>query len=961
MAKEAMGWRKPDAQLVTSTLARLGDPQHRRIFYDRLKNPLWVTALARRDVFRQLPATRTDNDGNKLWLSWPEGDYLARMASLVPDDVVAALGPHVTTGNPIVAEALLRIVGALPPDKAVRFIPLLESLLKDQVLRSADSIVDLSDRLIEAGLSKPALRLLNAAFRPQGRDRDGAPRLFRGQLVAGVEPYWFRMLLPRVVTALSSVQGAKALTTLAAWLEDAQIATDNFRAGSGYDLSYITRPSIGEHEQNQVRHDYIDDLIDTVRDIAISQLVDGRDPEEVVATFERGGQPLLLRIALHALAVWTDQTGTASDESIERLNRPDLMESNFRHEYAELARTTLPLLDDSRFRGWSSLVMAGPPYTEEELEAAGQRFEPDSPDPEGAVRRVKDWWRLRLLSSVGRPALRGAATAELDTLEAQYGPQQHSEFPAFSTSWVGVSSPFSTAELGGQTTDSIFDLLRSWAPDPGSRGEASQEGLANALEEAVHLDPDRFLVTPSAWVNVAPLYVNSLFHGLEKAVQDGKNIDWPGAFEVGAWLVDQVDDGRELSESTSEFRVWRFAQKSLASLLDVGSAASMPARIPVEQLSDAIAIVAPLLNHADPTPQYEGQYGGNNMDALTLSLNTTRPVAIRAMVKLGLAASGRTGGEAAVGEALTFLAHRLRSRLFDSHAEAAAVGEGLGRLLEIDRQWVIRHEGDILPDSVFGEVVMTTALATYRPSRMLVDAVEGSIERALRAAAAGGEVSVGWRTDRSAVELIGDQLVMLIVWGQASLDEPIIRSFFDKASSTEIGRVLGKLGWLLDRSDEDLPEDLMRRSMELWDSQTADVDPASPSGARLDEFFWWSRSNQFPVDWWLPRLDQATRSATFDPRGLLGEVLEAASAHDPALTVEILERVLLAKDDLFGIYNLVDHAPVVLAAAQDAADPRSAAAAQRVMDVLGRKGFLDVPEAVRRKRAANELGDSGPS
>ena len=74
------------------------------------------------------------------------------------------------------------------------------------------------------------------------------------------------------------------------------------------------------------------------------------------------------------------------------------------------------------------------------------------------------------------------------------------------------------------------------------------------------------------------------------------------------------------------------------------------------------------------------------MDALTLSLNTVRPVAIRALIRL----VHRFPGSFASADALAVIETHLGDR-DRSIAVAAAIGEGMARLYDSARPWLESH------------------------------------------------------------------------------------------------------------------------------------------------------------------------------------------------------------------------------------------------------------------------------
>lgn len=94
----------PTAEDVSRVLPRIGGLQHRRIFFERLQNPLWVRALDDAHAFDSSPDLETDEAGQVRLRPWPEGEYLTRMAPLASEEVARILLKHANTENPAVAD-----------------------------------------------------------------------------------------------------------------------------------------------------------------------------------------------------------------------------------------------------------------------------------------------------------------------------------------------------------------------------------------------------------------------------------------------------------------------------------------------------------------------------------------------------------------------------------------------------------------------------------------------------------------------------------------------------------------------------------------------------------------------------------------------------------------------------------------------------------------------------------------
>lgn len=958
-ADDLSGWRAPDAQLVQTALSRIGDPQHRRVFFERLENPQWVSALDAQHVFDSLPETVIDAAGREVWRPWPEGEYLVRMAPRAPKAVGRILSRVTESANPYVHELVLRAALTLPPDEGRALVPAIDGYLTARTLPNAEQVAALIEVFAHAGLRKPAVRLAQAAFRPKAvQGPEGVEGPHRRNVTAGLERYWYEELLPRVAEALTPVLGDGVLIMLAAWLETFQVVSGEFTVGTGHDLSYIWRPAIGDHAQNHRHHELGDSLVEAVRNRALADIAHGRPVADVVAILERSGQPLLRRIAMHVLARSASQSEAARENGFQRLMEPALMDDTaYRHEYAELARAVLPIATPKELGSWEALAEDGPPVSSEVVQDRAQRRVQPDEDLDETIERYREVWQLNLLSGIGAKVLPESAAARLSNLVAKYGEPEHPDFPSYMSSWTGPNSPVTQEDLAERDVSETRAFLDTWAPEGDEPWGPSIEGLARTLQGVVASRPQDFSAAATDFAGLDPTYVRAFFSGLADAVAAGANIDWPSVIEAARLVSLNRDDGVDLEGGMDQDVVWRFAQRSVATLVERGSSGDADNGLPPELLLRAVEAIAPLAHHPDPTPQHEEEYGGSNMDPLTLSLNTTRPAAVRALVRVMSRAKELQDAEgaadysrSAIAATLPILDLRLRPNRDESLATAAAFGEALGRLIWVDRQWTEEHAGELLTDDAWGDVVLSVALSTYRPSGAIAEVVKPAARQVIARVAAGGTAVSGWRTDRSPVELIGDALVLLRIQGVIEANDSLLVYFFETAPLHSRTRVLGHLGWLLMQS-EDVPGDALDRARELWEGRAKAVAAGETSIDELADFYWWVRSDKFDRSWWLPHLLQALESDDFDAAGMLGEVLEQTAPSAPEQVAAILERLLSKRGEKpFTRYDLVEHAPAVIAEALDSADPDLRATGQRIMDLLGRGGHLRIAELVEQRR-----------
>lgn len=952
------GWSEPTPELINRALSRIGHWQHRRVFFERLENPRWVEALEARGSFRAPSKASSDPSDETWWPRWPEGEYLVRMAPLVPDAVARIMLRESSSENFFVHEVVLRAALMLPTRAAEQLAPAIRDYILGGTVRDSEAVVELIEKLSEAGSAEAASAIADAAFRPRRlQQHETTAQLKPPSVAVGVDQYWYEELLPRALEALDHAPGTDALATATGWLKEFQEVSGEFNRATNTDVSVVWRPSIGNHPQNTRFVGIGDSLVEAVRDHAIDAVRKGRPVDEVLAVLEVGGQPLLSRIAMHVLSEVADGNDEACASGFRLLVDPEFVSYEYRHEYSELARQLLPEMSEGQAEEWASLILDGSPPSRivGEQEAVHiQQLDEDLGDE--IRRRYKDQWQLNVLSAIGAEVLPNSAKLRLAELIEEFGEPEHADFPVFMSPVVRPASPAGPEELRSLSVDDIRQLLTNL--DTGSEESSSQSrsALGHVLQVVVSERPTEFSAAAGMFADLSPTFVRALMAGLSDAVPTGALIDWAATLQCVSATTHRRDDDSEPVRRMDEDVLWKTAQLSAAALVKHGATGEAKNGIPLELLGIALDAIAPLVEHPDPTPAFEERFGGSNLDPRTLSLNTIRPAAIRAIAQLAVRARIATSDSPAephasdvIKSALDLLGKRLRPVRDESLAVAAAFGDTLPSLMWVDVQWAEAHVGFLLTADRFGEIVLSTALANWHPSRSLIDLVTPAAKALLDRASAGEIAASGSRTGRTPAELIGDRALWLHVQDAIPADHPLLRHFFNVAPVEARSSVLGHLGWLI-MNAEGIPEDALQRAMSLWDGRSDAVRSGSSEGAELSGFDWWVRAGKFDPSWWLPRLEEVASSQTFDPHSMLGAPLEAAAEDEPQRAVAILDHLLSGRDKALGRYDLIRHAPGILAAALDSGDAAAVAKAKKVMNYLGRSGHVRLAETVEQRR-----------
>ena len=95
----------------------------RQYFFKRLDSPEWFEPLCAKNFFKIPPTVERDEEHGTIHCpSWPESQYLARMARHKPEPVAQVIQDMADTDNPAVYQDLVDVLLAMPPDVSAQFV-----------------------------------------------------------------------------------------------------------------------------------------------------------------------------------------------------------------------------------------------------------------------------------------------------------------------------------------------------------------------------------------------------------------------------------------------------------------------------------------------------------------------------------------------------------------------------------------------------------------------------------------------------------------------------------------------------------------------------------------------------------------------------------------------------------------------------------------------------------------------
>ena len=119
-----------DTDVLELALA-FNSPTNAAVFFDELDNPVWLEPLIRKSLISEpRPPTPVDTGGVTFHV-WPEGGYLARMASERPDEVTRFFLAADLAGNGLAGRHLVEAAIALPIEFAVKLTGKVIELLRE--------------------------------------------------------------------------------------------------------------------------------------------------------------------------------------------------------------------------------------------------------------------------------------------------------------------------------------------------------------------------------------------------------------------------------------------------------------------------------------------------------------------------------------------------------------------------------------------------------------------------------------------------------------------------------------------------------------------------------------------------------------------------------------------------------------------------------------------------------------
>ncbi|MEW6542563.1 MAG: hypothetical protein AB1411_03015 [Nitrospirota bacterium] len=941
-------WKTPTPEQVDRAIALLAHPELRRYFFDRLENPHWLEPLKQKGFFGHPPAVvRDEGKGTVRFPPWPESRYLARMAVHNPAKVLE-IALSIETDNIRVNEDLLDAALAMPAEMAATLASKAPAWIERPYSPFwPEKFGDLVGHLARGNQVEVALTLaqkLLAVLPSQGA---------LSQARARFEAWHYEGILEKNLPDLIAAAGVRALNLLCDLLNSAmQLSREHIDEEGGEDYSYIWRPAI-EGERHRGFHEIRDLLVSAVRDAAI-QIV--RKDQTLLASvldeLERRPWKIFRRIGLH---VSRSFPGSEPDLVRSRLmNRTLFEDRGTQREYALMLRNRFSLLsadDQTEVLGW---IEQGPDLDRfwESRKAWGEQI----PTEEESAAYAGQW-RLRRLRWI-RDSLPTEWKQRYDALVQQFGePQDPEMVPRAEAVRVGPRAPKSQEELGAMSATEVIAYLKSWLPSDDALGP-SPEGLGRQLKNVVAAEPDRFAQSAFSFREVDPTYVRAVLEGLHDAARE-RPFPWEPVLDLCLWVVTQPREieGRTVRKWDAD-PDWGATRSAIARLLSVGLQEGQY-ELPMSLRTKVWKILWELTEDPEPSPQYEREFGGTNMDPVAMSINTVRGEAMHTVVRYALwvrryiakaedAEQRITRGFGEMPEVTEVLEAHLDPAHDPSLAVRAVYGEWLPWLVLLDRGWTTDNLSRIFPDNDnqrnFRDAAWEAYIVFCQPYDDAFYVIKDVYARAVERI---GTVAADSRHRGDPDQHLAEHLMVFYWRGKLDVNEQggVLGRFYEKAPDSLRAHAIEFIGRSLSNTEGAVEAGVLDRLRSIWAIRLGSARAASNRETHAGEmaaFGWWFASGKFDDPWAVEQLFAALSLIRKIDAGWL--VLERLAALAEAMPNESVRcALLMIEGDLKGweIHGWRNELRAILSTVIRSTRPNALQGAVELVNRLGAKGFLE--------------------
>ena len=934
-----------------------------KYFYENIQEPKWVEILFNQGEFNNpldpVPETKKEIS---IMPFWPPSQLLTRIAEKDANLIYNIIIQIPDTDNERIHEDFIKAACSMPHDlaanlakKEAKWIESKENIFFSLPELAAELIIKLAkENEIEA-----ALELAKSLFQilpeikdiPEGIDDKFKRVLTSQEPKARFESWQYEDVLKKCFPDLVSVAKLDALKLICEQLENA-IRIRNGGRGRNEDVedySYIWRPAIEDNEQNR-SEDLMGILVTAVRDCADSLME--TDGEAVLQFIESRSFKIFRRIELYLRRKWPDIDKEGINQIIT--DQSIVFDSDFEHELFHLIREQFPRLSSNLKSEYLNIIDKGIDLDHwiKLSEEAGNK-KPNNEEIEREKRR-RQYKALLPIQSY----LEGKWIQKLGKLKAEFGEVDHPDFGFYSTTWVGPATPKSANDLLSMNDDDLIAYIKGWKPEEKPFPE-SKEGLSRTLSTCAKEDPVRFASIAERFKELEPPYVSGMLSGLRDAIRDEKTFEWSSILQLCLWIVSQ---DREIPGYQGEYgeNGWGWTRRRIADLIENGLMGE-GIEIPFKYKEIVWKIIEPLTDDPEPDEKYEKQYGGTNMDPVTLSINTVRGEAMHALIQYALWIRREMDKSENVEERIKKgfqempeVREVLDKRLKDSTLTIRSVyGKWFPWLVLLDSEWskknistIFPHDKDLIP---YFDAAWDAYIIFCKPNKNILSYLIGEYQFAIENIQ---HKKIRPKTVFNPEQNLAEHLMIYYWHGELKLgsDDNLISQLFAKAPVNLRGYALAFIGRILDNAKTPIEQNVIERLKKLWQWRITIIlisENSEEYSEEFSQFTWWFTSGKFDDEWAISQLHAVLKlNAKIDRRfkKVVEKFVELLDQY-PYKIIECFGLIIANLQNRMTIYLLINETKILLKKSLE--NEKIHSRAEDIVHRLGAMGFLEFRDLLK--------------
>lgn len=819
----------PNIEDANQLVALLQKQSHIDYFFKKISNPEWLTLLDKVGYFKKPPKIIIENDYIRF-PTWPQGLYLIKTCQLKPKEISEIVDNSLHTDNPIVHDVYIDIALLLPIEFSILLIKKIkkEKWLYDSSFHTfSDKYTKLIIRLIENKKPKYAKDLFIELMEVKKKESI-IPGLGENggdhkdiEAISCISEWDYEQSLSEIVPKFAESYPLFFIKTLKDLLiKCIELKTDKKGDFSNDGYLHLHREEIKTEGRFHSRKpcnlliSAIKNVVDVVGKnqptrlkAAVDLLQDGKETYSIFCRFKMyilSTYPSFFDIEIDVLPLIVDK------KNFDNFDK--------KREYLDLLKVffiLIPSKDQKTVLKWVANLSS-------------------------------KYSKICLLDTLSLH-LKGRLKKEYDSFKKSGAIFQLSEARKHKGVWSGPTSIISKEALAKLSVEQVINYIRKWMPDINSEfNSPSPEGLGRVLEEIVNTDTKEWCLQGIKIfkAKLRPVYLYYILKGLEKGVNEEKEIHWKILLDLLDLLTvtkepyKYKDDEGYFSETG-----WPGVRKSVSDIIYNGLRPGKSS-IPFVLKEKVWIILDRLTSDPDPSLDFEREHLTESTSPATLAINTTRGQSFHALIQYSLWISRNLNNRKILTlEVKKLLEKHLDPKYDPSLTSISVYGQFFTQLFWLDKKWTRKTIKWIFPLPFDGERCQSSWSAYIEWATFWIPAAKSLLPIYVRASKHLKLSSIKYYDDRLAEHL------MILYWrGEISLTHPALTNFYLNASENARAHSIWSIWKSLDEIKPKRISKEWKRIKELWQFRVKNISQLVGPSDEISTFLEWLPSVPEDID-----------------------------------------------------------------------------------------------------------------